>query len=432
LAERAAAKGLSIDSRIEADLSLACVGDPVRISQVLLNLLSNAIKFTESGSVSLTAAKEGETLVFTIADTGIGMTDVQISHLFTPFEQADSSTTRQYGGTGLGLSISKRLTELMGGEIRVSSTPNVGSRFEFRLPYIASIAPVEVVVQAPNSPEAICQRLTGLRLLVAEDNEVNQFILENMLTGEGATVTTVGNGLLAVAAVEQDPTAFDLILMDVQMPEMDGRAATRRIHALMPGLPVIGQTAHALIEEKNSCLAAGMVATITKPLDIDDLVTIVLQHAPVARTIEPVPASPASVTCPTRPTPTPATAPQPTGSECTPSLIDWPRFVERHAAHPDFIPRLLKITRTSRATVVADLRTAAALGDLPKLNALAHSTKGMASEFFATALIDSARALETAAGSNSPEAPILAEPLARFLEEFLSELDRRRMPTASS
>jgi PAS domain S-box-containing protein len=427
IAERAAAKGLSLDSGIEEDLPAACLGDPLRIMQVLINFLSNGIKFTESGSVSLTVTRDNEVMVFAVTDTGIGMTSPQISRLFTPFEQADSSTTRQYGGTGLGLSISEHLAALMGGEIRVSSTPSVGSRFELRLPCIVSIEPVEVVAEAPHSAEATSQRLAGLRLLVAEDNEVNQFVIESMLTGEGATVTVVGNGLLAVAAVEQEPTAFDLILMDVQMPEMDGRTATRRIHALVPGLPVIGQTAHALHEEHNSCIAAGMAATITKPLDLNDLVTIILQQVAA----EPAPISFALSASPSQPTPTPVEYPSAAGSEAVPSLIDWPKFIEHYADHPEFIPRLIKITLTSRATVADQLRAATALGDLQQIYALAHSNKGMAGEFFATALVESALALETAARSNSPETAALADTLARLLENFLDELERRLVSPAS-
>jgi two-component system sensor histidine kinase/response regulator len=419
MADRAAAKQLTLGSLLEGELPPACMGDPVRISQILLNLLSNAIKFTASGSVTLNAGRQGETLVFTVTDTGIGMTPEQVLRLFSPFEQADGSTTRQYGGTGLGLSISKRLAELMGGEIRVTSTPAVGSRFELRLPYLATEAPVERVGRAAILPEASTRRLSGLHLLVAEDNEVNQLVLDNMLTGEGATVTMVGNGRLALATVAQNRTAFDLVLMDVQMPEMDGREATRHIHALIPTLPVIGQTAHALVEEHNSCLSAGMVATITKPIDLNDLVDIVLRHAPVAPMIDR-----ASTVL------GPSSSPEPVASEVVSALIDWPRFIERHASRLDFVPRLIKITQTSRAAVAADIRVAAALGDMQKLSALAHSTKGVAGEFFAAKLIESAMALETAARANSPDAPALAEALARQLEDFLSELNRRLLASS--
>ncbi len=277
IAERAAAKGLAVKSRIDASLPEACLGDPTRLTQILLNFLSNAVKFTDSGVITLEAHRRGETLVLAVTDTGIGMTPEQIGRLFIPFEQADSSTTRKYGGTGLGLSISQRLAVLMGGEIRVESMPGSGSRFEIGLACVVAEAPVETARFSQHSPES-WMRLTGTRILAAEDNEANQLVLSEMLTGEGATLTLVGDGRRAVEAVERQPGAFDLVLMDVQMPEMDGLEATRRIVALAPDLPVVGQTAHALVAEREKCRLAGMIDTLTKPLDHEELVAMVLRR----------------------------------------------------------------------------------------------------------------------------------------------------------
>ncbi len=276
--ERAQAKGLAFKIRKAQDLPFACNSDPVRLSQILINLLANAIKFTESGSVTLGIARDGEQLVFTVTDTGIGMTPEQLARLFRPFEQADGSTTRRFGGTGLGLAITQRLLQLMGGEIHVESRVGSGSRFEVRLPCSeASLAPVDSPARAARG---LTLPLAGLSILVAEDNEVNQEVIRGLLSGDGANVILADNGRKAVECVlSMGSAAFDIVLMDIQMPEMGGHEATRRILELAPDLPIIGQTAHAFAEEKAACLAAGMVAHIAKPLDPDALADLILRHA---------------------------------------------------------------------------------------------------------------------------------------------------------
>jgi PAS domain S-box-containing protein len=276
--ERAQAKGLTFKIKKAPNLPEVCLGDPLRIGQILMNLLTNAIKFTESGSVTLAVAREDETLVFTISDTGIGMTPEQIERLFKPFEQADGSTTRRFGGTGLGLAITQRLLQLMGGSIRVDSTPGVGSRFEARLPCVASSLTLPRSANVP--PQIGTQPLAGLNILVAEDNEVNQEVILDILSSDGALVTLARNGREAVDQVERHGgEAFDLVLMDIQMPEMGGHEATRHILKIAPDLPIVGQTAHAFAEEKQACLDSGMVAHIAKPLDPDALVKLILHHA---------------------------------------------------------------------------------------------------------------------------------------------------------
>ncbi len=277
VADRARAKGVEFSIEIAPDVPEMGLGDPVRLAQILGNLLSNAVKFTLKGKVSLLLSREGESLVFRVTDTGIGLSAEQIVRLFTPFEQADGSTTRKFGGTGLGLSIARRLAELMGGEIRVDSTPGAGSRFQLRIPYV----PTEALPGQPeDSPAARgCRRLVGLSVLVAEDNEVNRMVLEEMLRDEGARVLLVGDGRQAVDAVQKDFAAYDLVLMDIQMPVMDGLEAARLLQSLAPDLPVVGQTAHAMTEERDKCLAAGMVDHLAKPIETEDLVAAVLKHA---------------------------------------------------------------------------------------------------------------------------------------------------------
>lgn len=255
-----------------------CLSDPLRIAQILVNLLSNAVKFTERGGITLEVGREGESLVFSVIDTGIGMTTEQLATVFAPFEQADNSTTRRFGGTGLGLAITRRIVELMGGTLSAESQAGAGSRFEVRLPCIevAAAQPAAPALAAPGPGP----RLAGLRILAAEDNEVNQLVLEDNLVSEGAEVTLAINGQEAVDHVRQrGADGFDVVLMDVQMPVMDGYEATRQIRALAPGLPVIGQTAHALDEERATCLAAGMVDHLAKPLDPDQLIASILRHA---------------------------------------------------------------------------------------------------------------------------------------------------------
>jgi CheY-like chemotaxis protein len=280
--EAARAKHLALYVRKAANLPHRCLTDPLRLKQILTNLLSNAAKFTRQGSVTLSVRQENDELVWTVADTGIGMTPDQLDRLFQPFEQGDGSTTREFGGTGLGLAITRRLADLLGAGIRVDSTPGNGTVFELRLPYRAVDADLAATAGTHDSvppPAPSGHALAGLSILVAEDNEINQRVLEANLVDEGAVVVFAGDGRDAVQRiVENGPDAFDLVLMDVQMPEMDGYEATRRIRELAPDLPVVGQTAHVCDEERAKCLSAGMVAHIAKPIDPRQLVSVIRHY----------------------------------------------------------------------------------------------------------------------------------------------------------
>lgn len=281
VAPKAVSKGIALKAPREGTLPGQCMGDPVRLAQILGNLLSNAVKFTERGHVSLIVYQEGPTLAFSVQDSGIGMAPEQIERIFQPFEQADGSTTRKYGGTGLGLAITSRLVDLMGGSLSVDSAPGKGSRFDVRLPFVAP--PVDDAA-APGVASSTQRgmRLAGVSVLVAEDNEVNQLVLQELLESEGAQVRLVGNGRLALEAVSSRTSPMDVILMDVQMPVMDGMEATRHIRAIAPGLPILGQTAHAFASERQRCLEAGMADVLVKPLDANALVATIL--AQVAHT----------------------------------------------------------------------------------------------------------------------------------------------------
>ena len=412
LADRAALKGMQIVAEKAPNLPASILGDPIRIAQILINLLSNSVKFTEHGEIRLAAFRDGGQLVFRVSDTGIGIAAEHLERLFSPFEQVDGSTTRRYGGTGLGLTISRQLAGLMSGEIHASSRLGSGSDFELRLPCVESAEGAAPAPAPSFSAARPLSRLKGLRILVAEDNEANQLMLDDVLSFEGAQLEIVANGRLAVDAVARDPQAFDVVLMDVQMPEMDGREATRRIAAIAPALPVIGQTAHALPEEHERCRAAGMVETITKPLDYDALVAMILRHvgqAPAAV----VPAPPADT----------GTAPSAdAGPPVRAAMIDWARLERRHAGRPDFLKRLLGITQDSQSATAERIRAAAAAGDMDQLAFLAHGLKGTGGNLFAGELQAQAAAIETAIRAASPGAAADAGRLAATLDAMLAEV----------
>lgn len=279
LRDRAEAKQLDLQVELAPDLPRTCLSDPLRMGQVLLNVLSNAVKFTAAGHVRLSLSLENGWLLFKVADTGIGMDATQLAALFNPFQQADASASRKFGGTGLGLAISKRILELMNGDIQVSSTPGVGTNIEFRFPYLKpEVNDIQADTGYGNSP--VAQRsLAGISILVAEDEIINQQVLQEALEEAGARVVMVSNGQEAVDQVLGDGrAACDVVLMDLQMPEMDGYQAARRISAAFPELPIIAQTAHAFDEEREKCLAAGMVDHVAKPVDIDTLISVIRLH----------------------------------------------------------------------------------------------------------------------------------------------------------
>ncbi|MBE0604474.1 MAG: response regulator, partial [Deltaproteobacteria bacterium] len=274
---QASAKGLRVSHVISDDLPPMFRGDAVRLHQVLINLLGNAVKFTEEGSITLTverreATPEEELLGFSVRDTGIGISLEAQKRIFKPFVQADGSTTRRYGGTGLGLVICKQLVNMMGGQIRVESAPGKGSVFSFTARF--PVAPPDP--EAPRAYPAQVSPTVGrhaARILLAEDNVVNQAVGVAMLEKLGCQVDVANNGREAVEAVSA--VAYDLVLMDCQMPEMDGFTATAQIrrHKDRHGrrLPIVALTAHATESDRELCLAAGMDDYLTKPYTLNQL-----------------------------------------------------------------------------------------------------------------------------------------------------------------
>jgi signal transduction histidine kinase/ActR/RegA family two-component response regulator len=278
VAPLAQAKGLALSMGLAADLPPRVNGDPLRIQQILANLLSNAVKFTPEGKVALQVTAEDGMVLFRVSDTGIGMTPDALAKVFNAFEQADTSTTRKFGGTGLGLTLSRDLARLMGGNITARSESGKGSVFTLALP-LPDASETASHDAATAQHHATGPRLTGLRLLAAEDMETNRAILEAMMRQEGADLASVENGKQAVDMLQKNgPKAFDAVLMDVQMPTMDGLEAARRIREFAPELPIIGLTAHATLEDHDRALEAGMVGYITKPIDTDALVAAILAH----------------------------------------------------------------------------------------------------------------------------------------------------------
>ncbi|MFK7927281.1 MAG: ATP-binding protein, partial [Myxococcota bacterium] len=249
-------KGVSIVVDVEPDLHLWREGDPTRLRQILLNLTGNAMKFTSEGSVTLRAKSSPHGVLLEVIDTGIGMDADALDRIFQPFEQAEGSTARRFGGTGLGLAIVRRLVDVHGGTLDVRSEPGRGTTFAVTLPLPATEA------AAPDPIEWVQTR--QLRVLVVDDNAVNRTLAMHMLRREGHVPVEVNGGLDAIAAIEQQP--FDAILMDCQMPELDGLETTRRIRAHGHPVVILGLSASAQPEDKALALASGMDAYITKPI----------------------------------------------------------------------------------------------------------------------------------------------------------------------
>jgi len=289
VAHKASAKGLEFVLDVAPQVPRRLIGDSLRIGQILINYANNAVKYTDRGRIVVKVrvdqrGRDDALLHFSVADTGIGLTPEQQQLLFQSFQQADSSITRKYGGTGLGLAISKNLAQLMGGEVGVESRFGEGSTFWFTVRAgvahhsgytvpagLTSLgAPLDMVL--PTGPE-------GTRVLLVEDNEINQLVAQEILRDAGYVVEVAENGQVAVDMVrEQD---WDLVLMDMQMPVMDGLEATRCIRQLpnRPGLPIIAMTANAMQRDRERCLAAGMNDFVTKPVDPEELFKVLMKWA---------------------------------------------------------------------------------------------------------------------------------------------------------
>jgi signal transduction histidine kinase/CheY-like chemotaxis protein len=282
IAVRTRAKGLALTCRTGANVPARLIGDPGRLQQILLNLLGNAVKFTERGEVAVQVEMEGDgALHFAVSDTGIGIPADRVATIFDSFTQVDAATTRKYGGTGLGLAISKRFVELMGGKIWAESTPGQGSTMHFTARF--GIANTATGVQV-GSPQPVREDgKLALRILLADDSEDNRFLIRGYLRDSGCVIDEVENGAQALEKFQQG--GYDVVLMDAEMPVMDGYTATRAMRAHerergVPRTPILALTAHALQEAKRQSIDAGCTDHLTKPIQKGTLIAALRRHAP--------------------------------------------------------------------------------------------------------------------------------------------------------
>ena len=281
---QAGAKGLALQVHVDAAVPERVLQDATRVRQVLYNLLSNAIKFTDHGIVRLevqrSAVQGQDELVFAVIDSGIGIDETTRGRLFQRFSQGDDSRVRRHGGTGLGLEISRNLARLMGGDLTVQSSPGHGSRFELQLP----LRLAEGAATAPAAAaEPAAAPARALRVLAAEDNAVNREVLAAMIEVDGHQITFAENGLQAVQAMQAMRTPpFDLVLMDLHMPELDGIGAARAIRALggpAAKVPIVALTADAFSETRARCLDAGMNDFLSKPVGLAELTQLLARYS---------------------------------------------------------------------------------------------------------------------------------------------------------
>ena len=393
----ARAKGLRFEALVAADVPAFLVGDPLRLGQVLLNLASNAVKFTQAGEISVAVAlkdavAQSVDLEFRVRDTGIGLTPGQIEGLFAAFTQVDTSTTRKFGGTGLGLVIGKRLVELMGGRIWVESEAGAGSTFCFTARFGRGEASQAVAMTQAAKVELddACARLRGARILVTEDNSFNQQVIAELLQQCGVVVRLCGNGREALEQLAKEP--FDIVLMDVQMPVMDGYEATRQIRATpaLAGQRVIAMTANAMVEDRARCLEAGMDDFETKPIDPDHF------YLTLARWLPEAAATPGAAE---------AVAAEPIDLAVLGRLLkNDPAKIARFA---------LKFVQTARATLT-EMEAAYARHDMAALGGLAHTQKSAAAWAGAPGFAALCQALEDASKAGDwlrAEALLLQLPL---------------------
>jgi len=392
VSSRAKEKGLVLTCEIDGDLPKDLVGDSTRLRQVLLNLLGNAVKFTNSGSVSLRVIREDlpfypPALRFSVSDTGIGIPEVKLDQVFERFTQADSSTTRRFGGSGLGLTISKRLVELMGGRIWVESTVDQGSIFSFTFPMEIWQVPVRPATVAAGHDTGAA--LLPLRILLAEDSPDNCTITIAYLEHTPYQIDIAETG--AIACTMFATGVYDLVLMDRQMPVMDGLTATRKIRAWEQEnhrnpVPILALTASALRGDREMCLAAGCTAFLTKPIRQEVLLSAILEHS--SRQTQ--------------------GGPRPDAGPATAMLLTDPKTAGRASAFLDNCRRN-----------VETIRLALAHEDFEPVEYLGHGMRGAGSMFGFPEITEFGGFLEDAAVIRDAElARSLVEQLSSYLDEY--------------
>ncbi len=426
-------KELTLITHVDERLPEQLKGDPLRLQQILLNFANNAVKFTESGEieirVDLVGTEVDKTLLkFSVRDTGIGLSPAQQRRLFRSFEQADGSTTRKYGGSGLGLAISRRLAELMGGEVGVVSQLGEGSTFWFEVALDVGSGSADMAagkdgneLQASElSPEQVKRRLKGARVLLVEDNPLNQEVASELLSQMGVVVEIANNGAEALQKLEA--AAFDLVLMDMQMPVMDGLTATRKIrqHDRLKQLPVLAMTASALPSDRSQCLQAGMNDFLAKPIEPETL------WRELSRWIKPGQRSKAPAK-PEPDAPTRADVPVIAG-------LDTQAGIRLALNDQALYQRLLTSFASSHEAFRQQLQQALRQNDLELSVRLVHTLKGSAAQIGATELASQTQAFEHSLRQAQGESTVMPEPpdsllagvdaLLHALSDWLVKTDR--------
>ena len=413
LSAQAEAKGLQMHLYLSPQVPPQLRGDAHRLSQLLMNLCGNAIKFTPHGEVTLHVEALGEqegnaTLRFSVTDTGIGIRQSQIESLFSPFVQADESTTRKYGGTGLGLAICKGLAERMGGPIGVDSREGYGSTFWFTA--VFGLRDVQQAAAAPHadpfgSAGPGTDRKSGARILIAEDNVTNQVVSLAQLKKLGYLADAVGNGEEAVKAVQSG--RYDLVLMDCQMPVMDGFEATRQIRvSSLPRIPIVAVTADALPADRDRCLNAGMDDYLAKPVQMSQL----------ANTLSKWLAAPGAADAAPATSEAPLVAAGDPESERSKEVFNAESLLQRLMGDKQIAAIVLKGCLYDVPSQIGSIRRLLSIGDAPGIRMQAHTLKGAAATVAAEALRSVALEIEHAAGIGRLDR--CQELLLRVIEEF--------------
>jgi len=405
---KAQEKGLEMRFQIDPDTPTAFLGDEMRLGQILLNLFNNAVKFTDRGEITLSVhcierSAIDAVLRFDVKDTGIGMTPEQSARLFTPFEQADASTTRKFGGTGLGLSICKKLIGLMGGDIRVETQMGVGSCFTFALRLALQAAqPPRQLSPIDGNQNARHQRhdhsdaiahIAGACVLLVEDNDINQELAVDILTSVGVNVDVANHGAEAVAMIGKKP--YDAVLMDCQMPVMDGYAATLEIRkdARFATLPILAMSANAMTGDREKCLAVGMNDHIAKPVDIAQLFKMLAQWIKPRELRVAAIDAPRSVPV----TAVSATAEQPAELRGVQLRgVDVAAALKRLNGNAVVYRKLLKMFHDSEADAIERIQGAWNKGERQEAQRIAHTVKSLAGNIGANRLFAAAEQLERA------------------------------------
>lgn len=447
IALRATEKGLKIVFAVPDDIPRALLGDPLRLGQILVNLGTNAVKFTHAGDVVFRIEQQDRTedaitLAFSVEDTGIGMTGEQIAKLFQPFVQADSTTTRNFGGTGLGLAICKHFVEMMGGVIRVKSTPGSGSAFHFSLPF-GLVDPVLLHDSAARHPyrersegeraesggavglalEALGKGKQHALILVVEDHDTNWDVAYGILMQVGLHVERAVNGMDAVKRLQGQQHPCDLVLMDLQMPVMDGYEATRRLRELFTPqmLPIVAMTANALPGEKEKCLASGMNDYVTKPINVKELFRVLNVFLPFGVAREPREGT--------------VISPVDVGLErlLAGVGIDWDEALDRLGGDEALFRRLLIKFASSHVDDAQRLQGLLANKDWQGLKAMLHGLKGIAGNISANKLCAMAASAENrAAGQDASGCQVILDAFCRDLTVLIAALQTIDVPVVGA